>query len=162
MPLVPFTTLPDDARVWVFGSAERLSAERAAEMLATVDRYLGQWAAHGAPLSSGRDWRDDRFLTIAVDQRTAGASGCSIDGLYRELRVLESRLGTALVPSGWVYYRSPAGRTEAVSRDEFARLAADGAVTAETTVFDPTVQSLGDWRSRFETRVAQSWHAALL
>lgn len=162
MPLVPFDSLPDDARVWVFGSANRLSDDSAAEMLDSVDRYLERWAAHGAPLSSARDWRDGRFLTIAVDQRTAGASGCSIDGLYRELRALESRLGGALVPGGCVYFRTPAGRTEAVSREEFARLASDGAVTPETTVFDPTVQTLGEWRSRFETRVADSWHAALL
>jgi hypothetical protein len=29
-------------------------------------------------------------------------------------------------------------------------------------VFDPTVTTLGEWRERFETRVAESWHSQLI
>jgi len=76
MPIVPFDSLPDDARIWVFGADRPLDAAAATRLLALVDGYLAQWAAHGTPLTSGRDWRDQRFLTIAVDQRATGASGC--------------------------------------------------------------------------------------
>ncbi len=139
MPLLTFDTLPPSARVWVFGSLRPLDDSEAARLIAETDRFLEKWNAHGHPLYSGREWRDDRFLAIAVDQSTAGASGCSIDGLYRSLRALETALGTELL-SG----------------------AADGQVDHDTVVFDLSVETLGDWRERFETAARNSWHAPLI
>ena len=78
MPCVPFEQLPDDARVWVFGAAAPIDDVDSRKLLAAVDTFLVQWKAHGHPLTCGRDWRDDRFLAIGGDQRTEGASGCSM------------------------------------------------------------------------------------
>ncbi|NUO61956.1 MAG: hypothetical protein HOQ34_00145, partial [Gemmatimonadaceae bacterium] len=105
MPLVDIDSLPDDARVWVFGSERPLDDASATRLLGVVDQYLSRWAAHGEPLTSARSWRDDRFLTIAVDQRTAGASGCSIDALFRQLQTLERELGVSIVGGGRIFYR---------------------------------------------------------
>jgi hypothetical protein len=162
MPLVSFDALPESARVWVFASDRPVTGAAAERLLDAVDQYLAQWAAHGAPLSSARAWTDDHFLTIAVDQSTAGASGCSIDGLFRALKRLEPEIGASLVGGGRVHFREAGGVVRTVSRDEFAELGARGAVTPATTVFDPTVTTLGDWSDHFETAVARSWHAALL
>ena len=159
MPAVPFDALPDDARLWVFATAAPLDGEPAAALLATVDSFLAGWAAHGAPLQAGRDWRDGHFLAVAVDQRAAGASGCSIDGLFRSLQALEPRLGTPLLAGGRVYWRDEAGRVQSGDRAAFRRAAAAGAVGPDTPVFDTTVTSAGDWRARFERPLAESWHA---
>ena len=162
MPLVQIQDLPDSARTWVFG-ADRDLDEGATDLLfREVDRFLSQWHAHGSPLTVGRDWKHGRFLTVAVDQSTAGASGCSIDGLFRTLKAMESRLGASLVTSGMVFYRDKKGRIEAVDREQFTARSAEGKITPETTVFDPTVATLGEWRARFELNASQSWHAGLL
>ncbi len=162
MPLIPFDALPDDARVWVF-AADRPLADGAAErLLGEVDAYLSRWAAHGQPLTCGRDWRDERFLAIAVDQRDAHASGCSIDGMFRVLQKLESVLGASLVASGLVLWRDRDGAIRSGTRDDFADLAARGDVSPETHVFDPLVDTVADWRTRFERPAAESWHAALM
>ena len=50
MPLVLFDSLPDDARVWVFGSAKPLEAQDERTLLKDVDDYLAGWKAHGHPL----------------------------------------------------------------------------------------------------------------
>ena len=104
MPLVPFHTLPDDARLWVFGASDPIKGERALPLLAAVDEWLANWKAHGEPLTCARDWRDDRFLGIGVDQSTAGASGCSIDALFRVLQDLQGTLGTSLLGGGRVFF----------------------------------------------------------
>lgn len=162
MPLVQIEDLPDSARTWVFG-AERALDEGATDLLLReVDRFLSQWHAHGSPLTTGRDWRYGRFLTVAVDQSTAGASGCSIDGLFRNLKALEPRLGASLVTSGVVFFRDRKGAIECVDRERFTALNAEGKVTPKTRVFDPTVTTLGEWRARFELDAAQSWHSGLL
>ena len=162
MPLVTFESLPDDARVWVFGASSSLD-QRAEQLLAhDVDAYLGQWRAHGEPLTVGRAFTEGRFLSVAVDQRTAGASGCSIDGLYRALRDAEPASGTSLVGGGRVFYRDASGAVQSATTEEFAGLIGSGLINLETTVFDTQVQTLGEWRTRFETRAADSWHAKLM
>jgi hypothetical protein len=162
MPLLRIEDLPDSSRVWVFGADRDLDEGATDLLLRDVDRFLSQWHAHGAPLTTARDWRDRRFLTIAVDQSTAGASGCSIDGLYRSLKALESRLGASLVTSGLVFYRDEKGRVQAVDRDGFAALGAENKLAPNTRVFDPTVTTLGEWRARFELNAEDSWHSKLL
>ena len=74
MPAVPFSALPDDARLWVFATAAPLAPDAEPALLDAVDAFVEGWAAHGAPLRAAREWRDGRFLAVAVDQRTAGAS----------------------------------------------------------------------------------------
>ncbi|HET9777372.1 MAG TPA: hypothetical protein VFP77_12435 [Gemmatimonadaceae bacterium] len=160
MPLVQMQDLPDDSRVWVFGADNDLGEGAADLMLREVDRFLADWHAHGAPLTSARDWRYDRFLTIAVDQSTAGASGCSIDGLFRSLKALQPRLGASLVTSGLVFYRDKKGRIHSVDREGFTALGDE--ITPKTRVFDPTVTTLGEWRARFELNAEDSWHARLV
>ena len=162
MPRVSFESLPPSSRVWVFGAERPVIGSAAARLLSVVDEHLDRWNAHGSPLTCARKWTEDRFLTIAVDQSTAGASGCSIDGMFRVLKGLESELGTRLVGGGTVYYRDPSGPVVAVTRDEFSELAADGAVRKDTRVFDTTVPTVGDWNERFEVETGRSWHADLL
>ena len=143
MPRIPFDSLPDSARVWVFASDRPVTGPHAARLLGEVDRFLDGWGAHGQPLTAARDWVDDRFLAVAVDQRDAHASGCSIDGLFRTLQRLEPEIGASLVGGGRVYYRDAGGRVHAVSRDEFSERGSRGDVTPATPVFDPTVGTAG-------------------
>lgn len=162
MPTVALDALPDLARVWVFAADRPVRGAEAERLLAEVDRYLAGWKAHGHPLTCARDWRDDHFLAVGVDQSEAHATGCSIDGLFRSLRALEPHIGASLVGGGRVLYRGADGVVRSVTRDEFGALAARGEVGPDTTVFDPTVQTLGEWFARFETTAGQSWHAQLL
>jgi hypothetical protein len=159
MPAIPFSALPDDARVWVFAAADPVRGAGAEALLARVDDFLAAWAAHGVPLRCARDWRDDRFLAVGVDQSVEGASGCSIDGMFRALRTLEPTLGTTLLGGGRVYWRDAAGEVQVAERERFgARAGGDPALP----VFDTTVTTAGDWRARFERPLAQSWHAQLV
>jgi hypothetical protein len=160
MPTLPISQLSDNARIWVFASDRPVSGEDAERMLRRVDAFLAEWHAHGTPLSSAREWRDDRFLLIAADGE--GASGCSIDGLFRTLKTLGGEFGANLVTSGLVFYRDQSGIVRSATRPQFTAAAADGAITPETPVFDTSLTTLGDVRERFERTVSDSWHAALL
>jgi hypothetical protein len=160
--LTAFDELPDSARVWVYGVDRELDPAAASALLGEVDNYLTKWTAHGVPLSAARQWKDGRFLTVAVDQSRAGASGCSIDGLFRTLKSLEKEIGAAVVTSGLVFFRGKDGRIQSVTRDEFTNLGATGEVHGETEVFDPSVTSLGEWRARFSSHASDSWHGSLL
>jgi len=161
MPIVDFDALPDSSRIWVFGADRSVQGAAADTFLAAVDNFLAQWRAHGIPLVCARDWRDDRFLVIGVDITAEAASGCSVDGLFRTLQELERSVGARMVGGGRIFYRTNDGPS-AVSRDEFAELARQGAITPDTPVFDTTVTRMGDLRAKWEQPAARTWAGSLL
>jgi hypothetical protein len=162
MPLVPFETLPDSSRVWVFGSDRPISEEGTKTLMKEVEEFLSQWKAHGEPLTVGYEWRFGRLLVVAVDQRTAGASGCSIDGLFRVLQGLTPKTGATLVGGGRVYYRDGNGEVQSAERHELKALAASGAILDDSVIFDTSLTDLGSLRSGFEKAARKSWAAKLL
>ena len=157
MSLVPFDTLPDSSRVWVFGSDRPLTDEATELLMAEVERYLVDWKAHGEPLTAAYEWRYGRLLVIGVDQRSAGASGCSIDGLFRVLQGLEPRLGARMVGGGRVYYRDNHGEVQSAERHELTTLKDTGAIRPDSAIFDTALTDLGSLREGFERPARKSW-----
>ena len=156
MPIVPFTQLPDSARIWVFASDRELKGAPAETMLAAVDRFLADWKAHGVPLRSAREWRDDRFLAVGVDVTQENASGCSIDGLFRAFQDVQREVGAQLVGGGRVFYRGANG-IETTTREEFLDRVKRGEIKRDTPVFDTSITDAKTWRAAFETPAARSW-----
>ncbi len=158
MPVVPFETLPDKSRLWVFGVERSLADAEQESFLSAVDLFLETWAAHGVPLTCGRDWRWGRFLLVAVDDASLPPSGCSIDAMVGVLKDQERRLGTRVLDNTPVWFVED-GEVRRISRSDFSRLAEEGAVGPDTVVFDNTVTSLKDARSgRWEGPARASWH----
>ena len=160
MPRIDFTSIPERARLWVF--VADVPVADPAPLLSAVDAHLTQWAAHGVPLVCSREWRDDRFLAIAVDEAATGASGCSIDGLFRTIGRVQSQVGADLLASGRIAWRDARGVIRVTTRAEFEALAAAGTVTAHTRVYETLVDSVGEYRTRFERPAGESWVRALL
>ena len=150
MPVVSFDSLPDSARVWIFGSDKQLREDDAKTLVHDVTGHLENWKAHGEPLTVGSQLLDDRFLVIAVDQNTTGASGCSIDGLFRVLQAVQGKLGVNLVGGGRLFYRDHQGQVRCAARAELDDLRASGEISKDTVVFDTTITDLGTFRRKFE------------
>ncbi len=158
MPRIPFDTLPPQARLWIFAAERPLDAPERDRVLGAADAFLDTWTAHGTPLRAAREWRHDQFLLIGVDESQAGASGCSIDALFRGLKALQVELGVRLVDTPPVWFRDGAEIVVA-SRERFAELAAAGAVDRATPVFDNTLTRVADLRAgRWEVPAGAAWH----
>lgn len=162
MPQIAFDALPESARLWVFGAAAPVTGAAAGALLDAVDHHLAQWAAHGAPLICARDWRDERFLAIAVDEAATGASGCSIDGMFRVLKEMERQIGTSMVDGGTVFWRDEHQHVRSADRHDFKQLVRDEVASDSTHVFDTTIDTVGAWRTRFERPMGETWHAKLV
>jgi hypothetical protein len=158
MPRIAFDRLPPHARIWIFPSDRPLSADAESGLLETVDAFLESWAAHGTPLTGGRDWREGRFLIVGVDETTAPPSGCSIDSMVNELKKVGSELQVDFLDRAPIWYRAE-GDLRHACRPEFKRLVQDGKVTLQTPVFDHAITRKaqldgGEW----ERPAGTSWH----
>ena len=162
MPLVPFPSLPDDARCWVFGALGPLDDVDQGRLLVAVDAYLTKWTAHGTPLTCGREFREEFFLAVGVDERASNASGCSIDGLFTVLQGIEKGIGTTMVGGGLVHFRDRGRLVHSCTRLQFEVMAREGEVDGETIVFDTTLTTVGAYRARFSQPARATWHAQLL
>ena len=155
---VPFTELPDDARIWIFASPEPVPAPAAEELLSRVDSFLEEWHAHGHPVIGGRDWRYDRFLMIAADERATGVTGCSTDALFRVFKAAERDLQITLLDGSLVWYRQ-GGEIRSATRADFRQRVQAGEVAGDAIVFDNTAGTVGDIRAgRWERPMHESWH----
>ena len=158
MPRIDFQDIPDHGRLWVFPASRTLTSAEADALLAEVDAYLAEWAAHGVPLSSGRELRESQFLLVGVDEDVEAPSGCSIDALVNRLRALGQDLGVGLLDHASVWYRRD-GDIRRVSRPEFRQLAVAGQVGPDTTVFDTTLTRISALRAgKLEVAAGVSWH----
>ena len=159
MPRVPFHDLPDDARLWIFPVQDALDAGSRDALLERVRSFLNGWEAHGSPLSGACHWVEDRFLLVAVDQRSVPPSGCSIDAMVRVLKEMEGHLGRKLLDHGPVYARGEDGAVVRLTRKEFREGVAAGRFAPETRVFDTTLTSVGEWRGgHLERPARETWH----
>jgi hypothetical protein len=159
MPRISFDQLPSDARLWIFAAERPLAPDESGRVLDETDAFIDQWAAHGVPLTAGRDLRHDQFVLVGVDERAAGVSGCSIDALVRRMQQLESVLHLELVNNAPVLYREGDAILR-VSRERFAELASSGTVGLNTRVFDNTLTRVGDLLAgKWEVKAADAWHA---
>ena len=158
MPRVTFDELPPEARLWIFAAERPLAAGERARVTREVDAFIDQWTAHDVPLQAARDVRYDQFIFVAVDERAAGASGCSVDALVRRMKGLQAELDVELVNHAPVLYRDGAGIAR-VSRERFADLAESGEVGPRTVVFDNTLTKVEEVRAgRWELPAGESWH----
>ncbi len=126
-------------------------------MLARADAFLGEWAAHGAPLTCARDWRHGRFLLVAVDEASV-----PLGVLHRRHGGgSEGRRGRpgAFVLGPFSGLLPGRGEIRRVSRAEFKALVEAGEVDLETPVFDNSITRLealksGEWKKP----AGASWH----
>lgn len=164
MPELPdsLSALPDDARTWVFTADRALTPPESERLLDAVGAFVRDWASHGRPVPGGTAFLHGRFLLIAAhlgEGQNAGVSGCGIDSMTQALGAIASDLGVQWLDALHVAFREADGAVAVVPRPAFRQLARSGAVTAETPVFDTTVERLGDLRAQgLERPAGASWH----
>ena len=162
--LSAFSPLPDDARLWIHAAAAPLDDDRQAALLDRLSAFFEDWTSHQRAVDGAATILHDRFLAIAATPAGGGGlSGCGIDDLAHAIDDAASTLEVDWVPSLHVLYRDGDGRVVATSRRAFQKRATDGIVTADTSVFDPSLTTLGALRDgAFERPARESWHAQLL
>jgi len=149
-------TMPAHARVWVYKSGKPFTPDQRTAMLGRGHAFTTSWAAHGAALDACVEVLHDHFVVIAVDEQQAMASGCSIDKSVHFVQALERDLGLQLTDRMVVLYEKD-GTVATCRMHEVEALVKSGGLNADTIVFDDLVITVGDLRSRFRVRMADSW-----
>lgn len=155
--LVPFESLPDSSRVWIYQANRSFTEEELQEISGKLDRFIEKWTAHGADLKASYEIKYKRFITIALDQQLNAASGCSIDASVNFIQQLEKEYGVDLLDKMNVSYKQ--GEFIAYkSLSDFRKMAKEKAVSSKTIVFNNLVNNKAEYLSDWEVPASESWH----
>lgn len=159
--ITDLSSLTDNARVWVFQSSVSLQGELRTAVSSAMLRFLKDWAAHGRSLFAAFEIVYDRFIVVGVNEAMAQATGCSIDSLMRHMQGIDrEHRGLDLLNRMKVAYRNGEDIKEC-DVNSFAAMLANGEADGTTVVFNNVVNTLGEFKTGWETKVSASWHANL-
>lgn len=155
---VPFDTLPEESRIWIYQSNRKFSDEEIAEIEPALKHFLENWAAHGAGLEASYQIKYNRFIIIAVNQDTQAATGCSIDASVQFIQSIEQKYGVDLLDKMNVTFKN--GEHIAYKPlIDFKKMAKEKSVSANTIVFNNLVNTVGEWEEYWEVPAGESWHS---
>ena len=158
---VPFNDMPGDARIWIYQADRPFAATERAAIENEMVHMCQEWSAHGTPLRSSFRIEYSLFVILAVDERAAGASGCSIDGTVRLLKDLQKRLGLDFFNRQVV--ATLEGTTLRLHLASSLKTVFDsGALMPESVTFDNTLTTKADWEQRWQVMAKNSWLARFL
>ena len=158
MPLIPFSSLPSSARLWIFAAEKPIDPSKLPMFNQELDTFLDVWQAHGKALAAGHELRYGQFLFVAVDENLELPSGCSIDTLTREVTRIGKEFGVDFLSSALISYRE-GKEIITLDRPAFKSLVESGKVTSEAIVFNNTLTAITDVREgKWEVPAYESWH----
>ncbi|MCC8358697.1 ABC transporter ATPase [Salinimicrobium sediminilitoris] len=158
---VPFETLPDSSRVWVFQANRSFTEEEQTEIKEKLEAFIEQWTAHGANLQASYEMRYKRFIILALDQKMNAATGCSIDESVRFIQQLEKDYNVDLLDKMNVSYKQ--GEFVAYKTlTDFRKMVKEKAVSPKTIVFNNLVNNKAEYLSDWEVPASESWHKRFL
>ncbi|MAW94037.1 MULTISPECIES: ABC transporter ATPase [unclassified Leeuwenhoekiella] len=155
--LIQFQELPKNSRIWIYQSDRKFTDEELPKLNQELSIFLEQWTAHGANLNAAFEIKYDRFIVIGLDQNLNAASGCSIDAQVRFIQKLENDYEVSLLDKMNVTYIQN-DRLHFKPLADFKKMAKDGAVGKNTTVFNNLVNTVEEYEEHWEVPAIESWH----
>ena len=154
---VPFDTLPEESKIWIYQSNRKFSDEEIQEIEEELKIFLDNWSSHGQSLEASFITRYNRFIIIAVNQNIQSATGCSIDASVQFIQSLEQKYNVDLLDKMNVTFKV-GDHVAFKPLIEFKKMAKEKAVSENTIVFNNLLNTLGEWQDFWEVPASESWH----
>ncbi|NJM25413.1 MAG: hypothetical protein HC859_07935 [Bacteroidia bacterium] len=153
--LVPFESLPDNARIWIYQSPRALTPAEYGIVQTYLTGVTEAWAAHGQALKSSFVIRFNQFIIIGVDEDYNAASGCSVDSFVNAMHALGSKLSLDFFDRQQVAFQID-GIT-IISLGELKEKHANGIWSAGTPTFNNVVQAKADLNTKWIVPAGETW-----
>lgn len=153
---VPFDTLPDNARIWIYQTDRKFLPEEVKVITETTRHFCEDWSAHGHPLKTSFKIDHQQFLILAVDEASAGASGCSIDGSVRMLKKLQNDIGTDFFERTKIPFLIE-NEVTLISTSDLKKAFADGVLNSASLTFNILIATKGELEKGWVVPAGKTW-----
>ncbi|MDG1747706.1 MAG: hypothetical protein P8I77_07795 [Bacteroidia bacterium] len=149
--------LPDNSRVWFFGSDRLLNDEEKSSLSIELQEFVSSWKAHGAELAASFEILHDCILIVAVDESVTPPTGCSIDKVFKLLEKQASNWFNRLL-----IWRAFCNTAKIYTVDELQLALEASEVDRDTIIINSTVRSLTEVRKSLYISINDSWVSSKL
>lgn len=153
---VPFKSLPDTARIWVYQAERKLSSDEVNAISNWLMSFTDQWVAHNQPLKASFTVKDGHFIVLAVDEQYNEASGCSIDTSARTMKMISEKTGIDFFKrtnaAFWIN-----NTVQLVRAADLSRKRDEGFWDANSLMCNTAVETIGDMKTNWLIRASESW-----
>ena len=152
---INFDQMPSHARVWVYQANRELTTQEVTGIQQFLKNQISDWAAHGAALLGSATLLYNRFAVVAVDETQNLPSGCSIDASTRWFKEIEAQTGLSFFDRSIAFLQDD--HVETVEMLKGKQAVNEGLIAVDTTVFNPMVTTMADFRTNWQVPAHQSW-----
>ena len=159
-----FKDLPDHSRIWIYQSPRVLTNTEVQTIKDLSVSFLKEWTSHKQAMDAAVEVFHERFVVVAVDEKTAPASGCGIDSSVKFIKTLSDHLKTDLLDRATVYYKEN-NQIESILLSQLATPVTVSGVELlkpETLVFNNLITTLGEQKSSWLVPASSSWHVKFI
>ncbi|MEY5048424.1 MAG: hypothetical protein RLZZ175_1783 [Bacteroidota bacterium] len=155
--LVPFNTLSDHSKIWIYQSSRLFTDIEVNDLELRLSNFVENWESHSRTLKGAFLILENRFVVISVDETVNDASGCSIDKSVHFLQEIENEFKTQLLDKSKVAIKSNDGYVvlyPLLSLKEAVRL---GEISQNTLVYNNLVSTKKDFETSWIVPVEATW-----
>lgn len=152
---VPFDTLENSARVWVYQSVRKFTEAEKLTISGALSAFTETWVAHGNPLRTSFNIFYDQFIVLAADESFNEASGCSIDGSVRVMKQIDEQFRLNLFDRSNVAFKKDS--VEVINLNNLSKTLAEGVWQSDTLVFNNLVVTKAELEKIWILPASQTW-----
>ncbi len=156
-----YRDLANHSRVWIYQANRKLNDKEVTEIRNYGANFIDQWAAHGSDLQAAFEVFYNQFIVLFADESQVKASGCSIDSSVRFIKEIEKEYQLDLFDRLNLTYKS-GSEIKMMAMADFQTALEKGQLNEETIVFNNLIETKGEFESKWEVPVKESWHANLI
>ena len=157
---VDFCSLDLSSRVWIFQSETEINKNLEDLIKKELTEFLENWVSHGIDIISSFEIKYKTFIVIAVSD-SINISGCSIDTLINFVKSLENKYNLSLMNKNIIKFKN--GSTiSSMNISDFKSKCEKINNNEELIVFNNLVNSIADYRKKWEIDIRLSWHKRYL
>ena len=148
--LFDYSNIPDSSRVWIF-QTDRKFTNIEKEIISTkITNFISSWETHNRAVYSSFKLFDC-FLCIFVDESNYVTSGCSIDSLIKEVKLISLELKLDFFNRQNIVYNDN-GKEAIISIEKFKHLKKNN-----LKVYNNLISTKLDFENKWLVYVKDSW-----
>lgn len=151
-------SLDSNSKIWIYLADRFLNSSELERLENELRYFLQNWSSHGAELSAGFTIQANRTIIVGVDEKSAAASGCSIDKLVHFFKQQGEEMNINFFDRMQVMFERNE-EIEFTPLNNFWAMRKANILNDDTMIYDSTVRNLQEWRDGWRKRFSDSWHA---
>lgn len=158
---VGFSTIPEEAKIWVFPSNRKFYPQEVDEISKKIETFLQNWKSDRNDVECSFLIKHDRFIIIAADDTEHALSLDAHDALTTLILELEKQYNIVLMDKINVCYKQ-GDFVQYKDLIEFKKLIKSKAVSDKTIVFNNMITVKEELRYNWEINIMESWLGRLV